>query len=307
MSLSWDEFKKYNRNEWMQKAESDLKGKYDLNQLNYHIGKDISISSFITASEVTEVTEVINGPISKSGVSIKAHTTEEANLKALQMLNMGAEALSFDVNADVNFEVLFKDIFLDMVRVVLNFTGTHNTRIKEKLSIYLNSFYNDKDTDIILINTETLDLAYGETHAERIRKAKSFYSANVDSQNDVILRVALKKDFFAQISELRAIRLIHTQETATSTLIILAYIDEESIRGEEVSPLIVCNYLLMSAYFGMCDVVFGIPYADDGETARLSLNMQHIFKEESYLDSVTDPMAGSYVVTSLTKALMEII
>ena len=63
----------------------------------------------------------------------------------------------------------------------------------------------------------------------------------------------------------------------------------------------------MSSYLGMSDFSFGIPYDEDEEAARLCLNIQHIFNEESYLGDVSDPVAGSYIIEKLTEQMLDLL
>jgi len=67
----------------------------------------------------------------------------------------------------------------------------------------------------------------------------------------------------------------------------------------------------MAAVLGGCDSLLVKPYdfllPGTGKLSRkrISRNIQHILKEESYLDKVVDPAAGSYYIESLTDSLVE--
>ena len=45
---------------------------------------------------------------------------------------------------------------------------------------------------------------------------------------------------------------------------------------------------------------------NDVELMRLSLNIQHIFTEESNFGHVIDPMSGSYIIESLAQQMVNI-
>ena len=64
----------------------------------------------------------------------------------------------------------------------------------------------------------------------------------------------------------------------------------------------------MAAVLGGCDSLLVNPYdscyREPGDfSERISRNIQHILKEESYFDRVVDPAAGSYYIESLTDSL----
>jgi methylmalonyl-CoA mutase len=66
----------------------------------------------------------------------------------------------------------------------------------------------------------------------------------------------------------------------------------------------------MAAVLGGCDSLLVKPYdycyrEPGGFSERISRNIQHILREESYLDRVVDPAAGSYYIESLTDSVVE--
>lgn len=66
----------------------------------------------------------------------------------------------------------------------------------------------------------------------------------------------------------------------------------------------------MSAVLGGCDAICihahdALFRAPDAFSRRVALNISHLLKEESYLDKVADPAAGSYYLDSLTVQLAE--
>ena len=89
-----------------------------------------------------------------------------------------------------------------------------------------------------------------------------------------------------------------------SEVLLISRIHQDAYISDQIHPLIICNYLIMSSYLGMSDFSFGVSYGDDEEAARLCLNIQHIFKEESNLGYVSDPVAGSYIIEKLTEQML---
>ncbi len=316
MSVSFEEFGTQTREEWISKANLDLKGKKDANELVYFVEEGLEISSFRTNDSIS-TNYTIEGPNTISGVIIGE--TNEANQVARKFLENGAQALTFDVNASTDYENLFDGIHLDMITTYL--TSTNYDLDQSKLSEYISRSYTDKKIDMIIDGSHTsgifkkivTSIDHSTTFRNRIQQVTNAFRTLADgseSQN-AVLKLSLKKDFLAQIAELRAIRAIWSKVLAEKTLTftpltIISNLDILNDQNDEIHPLIQANYLLMSAYMGMSDIAFGLAYSTDPEMARLALNIQHIFKEESLLDRVVDPTRGSYIIESLTAQMVKI-
>ncbi len=290
-------FKKVNREEWVAKANLDIKGKLDAEDLVYKVEDGMSFSPFITDKEVI-LQESIEGPKTLAGIKILDKSVEESNKKAVQMLHHGAEVLAFDLSYDTDIFALFEGIYLDMITVILYCEDQQ--KVKQEVNRYLTQHYSDKKTDIILIsNSNSIILSYDESFAIRMNKVSHHLKSKASTEK-VYISVELKKDFLAQIAELRAIR----KMAGSADVYIMTVINPSAFDGADIHPLIISNYLIMSAYMGMADVAFGIPYGHDSEMARLCMNIHNILKEESGFNFVTDPTAGAYIIEKLTSEMI---
>ena len=316
MSVIFEEFDTQTREEWIAKANLDLKGKKDANDFLYFVEDGLQISAFQTHDSV-QTNYAIDGPSTISGVIIG--DTKDDNQIARKLLENGAQALAFDLDASTNFADLFDGIYLDMITTYL--VSPKDDIDQNKLSEYISNNYSDKNIDIIIEGNiisknfkrviTTLD--HTTNFRDRILKFTNTFRALSDGSEyqDAVLKLSLKKDFLAQIAELRAIRIIWSKileekNISFTPLTIISTLDILDVQNDEIHPLIQANYLLMSAYMGMSDIAFGLPYSTDPELARLSLNIQHIFKEESLLDRVMDPTRGSYIIESLTDQMVRL-
>jgi hypothetical protein len=304
MDTSHD-FKKVTSAEWKAKANLDLKGKISAESLSYNVEDSISFSPFLTQDDVA-LSDPINGPQTLAGIKIIASNVDEANAKAKTMLYNGAQALAFDVDMDTSLHVLFDGIFLEMITVIL--FCNHPDKMHERVQSYVSDHYFNKMTNVSVINKDqNRFLQYSETFAQRMSKVKKTLAHWPNNQYNVHIVVELKKDFLAQIAELRAIRrLFDVQYGSDKLLTIFTVIHPDSYVSAEEHPLIIANYLLMSAYFGMADTAFGISYDQDEELARLCLNIHHILNEESGLNFVKDPTAGAYIIEKLTGEMLSL-
>ena len=312
--VRWDEFEKISTSEWLKKINIDLKGKKLAEDYTYLVCEGLECSPFLTESDVPSAPPLL-GPHTKPGVHIIADQPSAANHKAHSMLSYGAEALSFIIDESWDFNILFEGIYLDMIHVILKTEGDIDT-VRKKVEDYTNKNYSKKNTNIFVISAEEtkrtgIHLKYKHTVKERLQLLKSYLNEMPVNQNAgyLVITLDLKKDFLAQIAELRAIRK-HLENYKTShpeiknEVLLISQIHPDAYNPEQIHPLIVSNYLIMSSYLGMSDFSFGISYDEDEEAARLCLNIQHIFNEESYLGDVSDPVAGSYIIEKLTEQML---
>ena len=290
-------FDKVSRQEWIAKANIDLKGKVAADELVYHVEEGISFSPFITDKDVF-LTDSLVGPKTKTGIKVLAGSEIEANKKALKMLNLGAEVLAFNTKSDVDLSALFDGIYLEMIIIILYCDDVDT--VNKKVNRFLKENYEGKSTQIVLMSaSDGVNLRYDDSFTHRMQKVSQLLK-NREDEDNFFLIIELKKDFLAQIAELRAIR----KMADGASIYIVALISTASFDGSDIHPLIISNYLLMSAYMGMADYVFGVPYEGDEEIARLCLHIQNILKEESGLNFVVDPTAGSYIIEKLTAEMI---
>lgn len=302
--VDWSEFKKMDSEAWMAKANLDLKGKMQASDLLYNIEDDFYISPFLTQNEV--VTTLVTPSNTSAGVWIDATNIKDANNKALNLLNFGPTYLLIEINSEfTSFEELFYGIHLEMVGVVL-MASRKLPELELLLKSYLDKYYHNKTTNINLISSSDNLIRSNITFKNRLKLFGGISKNSAKNKITTVL-IALKKDFLAQIAELRAMRAIWINNgNDPSSLFIISIVDDQDISNIEVHPLIQINYLLMSAYLGMSNVAAVKEVTNDVELMRLSLNIQHIFTEESNFGYVNDPMSGSYIIESLTQQMLNI-
>lgn len=301
--IDWKEFNKLDAQGWKSKVDLDLKGKKVASDFSYNVENDFFISPFLTQADTSSIERDPNQH-TKSCVWINDNDIKAANLTALNYLNLGAEYLIIEVGNDWSLNVLLKDIHLEMIGIVL-IAKTENILLNTQLRAYLDVNYVNKTTDISIIHHEDVWFSFEDTFKKRLKKFSQLSKAYKPNEQQFII-IALKKDFFAQISELRAIRKIWANDgNKPNNLTVIALAEAQNIINTDVHPLIIINYLLMSAHLGMSDVAVFRAKDDDEDLARLSLNIQHIFKEESNLGVVSDPVAGAYILETLTNEMVQ--
>ncbi len=134
-----------------------------------------------------------------------------------------------------------------------------------------------------------------------------------------MLSVSVGTSYFVEIAKLRALRVLwprflsaYRPDSEHPGPFI--YARTSTFYSTAVSPytnLIRVTTEAMAAIIGGCDVLTVLPYKADPETSesdfsdRIARNVSVLLTEESYLDKVSDPAAGSYYIETLTHELTE--
>lgn len=138
-----------------------------------------------------------------------------------------------------------------------------------------------------------------------------------------ILSVAIGTSYFMEIAKLRALRVLWSRFVSayqTTPPARPAFIHAQTSSFYEAVRSSYTNLLratteAMAAVIGGCDVLTVRPYnavftqsvdgSDQAYAGRIARNVSILLKEESYLDKVADPAAGSYYIETLTNTLAE--
>jgi len=137
------------------------------------------------------------------------------------------------------------------------------------------------------------------------------------SARQLQVSVAISKSYFVEIAKLRALRillanLLQAYGVSVDTSIeLVVHFAKESQDENTNTNLIRATTQAMSAVIGGADRLYVLaanrflkePATEF--TQRMSRNLQHLLKMESYLHQVVDPGAGSYYIEKLTQSLAE--
>ena len=166
------------------------------------------------------------------------------------------------------------------------------------------------------------------TPAEQIARSIAAYETlaenpavtrkNAPVSGTTMVTLTSGRSFFMEIAKIRAFR--HLWKLAVSTLeneemaalepeLVVRLDPGEPYRDDPESSLVILATQAVSALLGGCDTLLIPSYskgtAYDLQTAeRLCLNIHHILRYESMLDSVIDPAAGSAYIENLTHELV---
>jgi methylmalonyl-CoA mutase len=139
-----------------------------------------------------------------------------------------------------------------------------------------------------------------------------------------MLSVSVGTSYFVEIAKLRAFRVLMNRliaafdsSSAFQPLSYFIHAQTSTFYDAKATPntnLLRATTEAMSAIIGGCDALTVHPYdtvlgqtepTDNDFSARIARNVSILLKEESYLDKVADPAAGSYYIETLTNSLVD--
>ncbi len=169
--------------------------------------------------------------------------------------------------------------------------------------------------------TAVQELAYVLASANEYLVQMTDRGVDIDDVcSEIQLTFAVGSNYFMEIAKLRAARMLWTRMTeqylpkSTDSLKVAIHVTSGLWNKTVYDPYVNVLRLTtecMSAAIGGANAITILPfnntYKDTDEfSARIARNIQIILKEESYLDKVIDPAAGSYYIESLTDEIAQL-
>ena len=318
------EFKKYDQREWELMVVRSLPADFNLEKLIHRIESGINYEAFKHKSSLYKYRPVHNNDTGWKITCIAEGSDQEVNNLLLKSLEYGAESIIIKINEDDKLNILLRDIRTDYIECI--FDMRHCTAAKIlTLTEYIarQDTINNAQSKVIIYTTDRESI---HTVHSTYRLCTPYWGAG-DSLSDELVGICnficseLKKDpkattipihlstkdyFFTEIAKLRALRVLAANiaemlELSKPEIKIIAQVHSE-LSDES---LIRQSFLVLAAILGGADHIVGLPWSVAGmEQARLSQNIQNVYKQESGLDFYKDPTNGSFFVEDLTKQII---
>jgi len=301
MNNLFDEFKPQNSKDWEGKIKADLKGK-DFNSL---INNDGVLPFYL--KDNTEQ----NHPLSKENSwntcqLIDATDAVTANQKALLALENEVSALCF-CNPN-NLEILLKDISIEHIRIdfknyTADFASKWITFIADKK---VNGAFQGMEN---FSHPSYCSTIFAEGNSAKVQ-IKDTFEKGKKQQGNIQFHFNISENYFLEIAKLRAFRILWKDKTGINPFIFAETSTKNQQKENAYNNLIASTTTLMSAIFGGADSILVNSYNSGFETPtdfseRLSRNQQTVLRNESFLDKVQDPAAGTYFIEHLTAELLK--
>ena len=139
-----------------------------------------------------------------------------------------------------------------------------------------------------------------------------------DWHSTIQFNITLGNQYFVDIAKIRALKNLWNQvlsawdDSINAYPTIQVFLTKKTQTEDEHYNKIMATTQAMSAIIGGADRLFIAPsdtFKNEEGTVfsrRIALNVQHLLQQESYLDRVVDPAAGSYFIETLTEYLAEL-
>jgi methylmalonyl-CoA mutase len=311
----------------------------------YYDSENLDGLSYLKKFSLTVADDSFSGPRKWLNVpSVQITDENKANTEALQHLKEGADGIFFDVSSDsdVATHTLLHEI--EWAYCSLFFRGERNTctsiarYITEKktdpdsiagalfwetnpkksdVSFFLNHTTNFRALGLLIDrSTASAEIATALTRAVQQVEA---LNASPGDLNAVFKAIAFslpaEVGFLQTIAKLKALRLLWYQVARAYNVTGYHFADLHIHVRVEVWTN--SNYQphgnmlnntagAIASILGGCDSLTVYPENNlHGTMARVSRNVSSVLREESYLDKVSDPLAGSYAVESMVNTLAE--
>ena len=336
----FEEFKSVSKREWLEKVTKDLKGKKSIDSFNWELD-GMEFTPFYHADDKNSDLSPIGAKPTNSweiGERIIVTDYKAANQQALEALQKGANALLFifdETPTLENLTILLKDIqnewisthfnldvsenFVKVIQAKNQNTSEINCSFSlndiSKLEDYVNQFPKGK---LLKVN------AVEDSLATVVKKGndllETLNDANLDIKkyhSQIQFSISLDDNYFASIAKIRALKLLWQNVLTAWDKDLIAnspievHLTTNSQTEEDHYNKIKATTQAMSAVIGGVDRLFIYPsdaLKNPNGTVfsrRIALNVQHLMQQESYLDRVIDPSAGSYFIEELTNKIAE--
>lgn len=329
----FEAFEAHSLQDWQQTAAAELQGDDPWKKLSRKV-QGLDIKPYYTrqdapagALQLSPSQGAIFGPrtwFNCPRVSVKDAT--EANAKALEALESGADGIFFELTGPVDFKTLLKKI--EWTYSSLNFLAVDvPDGVSQELAAYMTSLPGNTPgawygSSVIQVAGKKDFRTFGhllrqtDTPAENITSifqqiikgpGKEFSSG----ASETAICVELGTDFFIEIAKLRAIRQLWQQilskhNAPDQPLHIHAW--SRPWTHEAYAPhgnMIRGTTAAMAAIMGGCDVLTVDADKDDQEMeTRIARNTAILLRDESRFSKVADPLAGSWYIENLASQLV---
>ena len=242
-----------------------------------------------------------------------------ANQKALNQLILGANSLNFDVTqlSEINFSVLLDGIEFDYIHLYFK----TNNSIQEKL---VTDWFSDKNPLFLHVNNDTNSVnAFGinaiggnsiQELAYALAKGKDILTQNPNGL--VHFTFGIGNNFLLEIAKFRAFHILWDKmknafnSSVKTTVTAQTGFVNKSLHDPFTNILRQTTEGLSAVLSGVDQLIIQ-PYdafSEQGSsdfTERMAINISLILKEESEINQLIDPFAGSISVENYTQILCD--
>ena len=301
MNKLYQNFSKSNSKEWEENICKEIQNK-NIEQITKHV-ENIEIKPFYHLNEQKYSAKF---PIFSENFQLIDARDKNANKIALEALHNGITGICF--THPVNLSSLLKGIHTEYIQI--NFSNYDKNFLEEleefivKKKIHGAIHGKEKIISKEIINTIIVPAV---SFKEQIQFA---FIEGVKFKSKVQFKFTIRSNFFMEIAKLRAFRILWEHKTGTEAYILSSTSIINKAEKDNYNNISKTTTEYLSAQFGGSDAIlinsFNVNYEKANKFSdRITRNQFEIFKKESYLDKVTDPLKGSYYIEYLTNQFLK--
>jgi methylmalonyl-CoA mutase len=247
---------------------------------------------------------------------IKVVNDLQANIKALQVLQLGADTLMFNCvdTQTIEWDKLLKDIHYQYINL---YFITRDIYQKEEV---LKWFENKEVLQLFVYEQTTtgfdIHALGGNVSQEIAWNLSKGLNLLKSKQKHALFTFGIGSNFLLEISKFRAFqilwdKLVSQFETEITTKICAKTSFLNKSLKDPYTNILRQTTEAFSAALGGVDHILIQPFdaiSLEGESDfanRMALNISHILKEEALINQVSDPLSGSYVIEKYTELICD--
>ena len=347
----FSDFPPVSTQEWMDKITVDLKGTDFEKKLVWKTNEGFKVKPFYRQEDLEglKTTEGLPGqfPYIRGNrkddntwfirQNIRVESAEEANAKALDILNKGVDSLGFSIRKkDLSPEfirTLLKDICCECVELNFSTCQGHTVQLAEMLTDYFREKGYDPTKLQGSVNYDPMEkmMQKGKDLSKFIDNARRL--VEIFAAKKIKFNFGISSNYFMEIAKFRAARMLwanivkeykpvcprtdcqntgadgtcycackmaaHAETSSFNLTIFDAHVNLLRTQTEA-----------MSASLAGVDSITVTPFDKAYETPndfseRIARNQQLLLKEEAHFNRIVDPAAGSYYIENLTASIAQ--
>ncbi len=324
--------------DWLQKAEKDLKGK-SLATLSWDWGNDMIFSPVHFKSQEND-TLTYSSPKTPWTIGEKFTILDpkSSNQAILAALNQGLEGIHLDIQRDLSiadWTALLDQVALPYIDTLISFSSTQQSSI-DHLAAYIDTNSIPWESKQLILcctspwsaphlfqscmrsaSSFSIDTGRPATHlSKQLLSAENTLQLLLQSGHTPtshIFKVQLHQSFYHNIIGIQALKILWqnildaNQLDPHTPLYILAYTDNKPSIDENTQKIDATVQAISAVVAGVnyYEVNASDPTLDTDFNRRIHRNIQHLLKLESFMDHVTNPTEGAYFFDHLTRELAQ--
>ncbi len=334
------QFDKINKKIWLNKLLLDLKAK-DASSLDWQIGENTSFPAMFHEDDAVEsgILHNTSGHPVLIAQDFLIEDTQINNVQILKALSHGLNAPKFIFeNEKCDFYTLFDGVHLEMISPSYHFLflacaksfkqylekeyqnlhvlngsiGSNSIPLDQIQELFNNYAFNCKCFHLDNSSKDLTDIPNAlKNLCTKVIEYLAGANRDIKDQSAFIIEVGIGHSFLIEIAKLRAIRVllanIFKAFNLSESTAVQIHVYFHSYHAEMISSdrMIAASTQSICAYLGNADRINVQAASSDPFHEHVARNVMHVLQQESHLDFVKDPTAGSYYIEELTNQLCD--